>query len=233
MKSFLIRFFLGYHFDYEENFFGLLKQFRHLSLFSICLHFLRCVRSCEHVWGTAPYCRLCSRVCNTEFKSRNIFQDIIFSKDKAVLGLTSNYRINLDVFYRINVDVSNADDYSKYFFEKNEKCCYFKASIIQKTYLQLSHQFCSEFICICASSFFSYIDLNICDNRRIRNLILNHGCYLFSKFWHETNIDFFYEFFDILEKYKLSFCFKNSVKKLQFGPYYSHAFDKTLTTINL
>ena len=112
MKSFLIRFFLGYHFDYEENFFDLLKQFRHLSLFSICLHFLRCVRSCEHVWGTAPYCRLCSRVCNTEFKSRNIFQDIIFSKDKAVLGLNSNCRINLDVF------LSNADDYSKYFFEK-------------------------------------------------------------------------------------------------------------------
>ena len=98
--------------------------------------------------------------------------------------------------------MSNADDSSKYFFEKNEKCCYFQSfnypedlftafsSILFRIYLHL----CLEFI---------------------------------------YRVYFFYEFFDILEKYKLSFCLKNSVKKLQFGPYYSHAFDITLTTINL
>ena len=197
-----------------------------MSLFSVCLHFLRYVRSCEHVRGAAPYCRLCSRVCDTEFKSRNVFQDLIFSKDKAVLRLNSNYGINLDVF------LSNADVYFKYFFEKNEKCCYFQSfnrpedvfaafsSILLRIYLHL----CFEF--------FSYIDLNISDNRGVRNLILNPGCYLLSKFWHETNIDFWYEFFDIFDKYNLSFCFKNSVKNPQFGPYYSHAFDTTLTIIN-
>ena len=58
-----------YHFDCEENFSGLLKQFRHLSLFSVCLHFLRCIRSCEHVWGGALYCRFCSRVRDNEFKT--------------------------------------------------------------------------------------------------------------------------------------------------------------------
>ena len=43
--------FFNYHFDCEECFFGLIKQLRHLSLSSVCLHFLGCVRSCEKVWG--------------------------------------------------------------------------------------------------------------------------------------------------------------------------------------
>ena len=33
--------FFGYNFDFEENYFKLKKEFRHMSLFSICLHFLR------------------------------------------------------------------------------------------------------------------------------------------------------------------------------------------------
>ena len=37
--------YFDYYFDYEKNFSGLLKQFRHLSLFSVSLHFLRCLRS--------------------------------------------------------------------------------------------------------------------------------------------------------------------------------------------
>ena len=43
-------------FDYEKL---LKKEFRQMSLFSICLHFLRCVRSCDKQKG---YCQLCSRV---------------------------------------------------------------------------------------------------------------------------------------------------------------------------
>ena len=34
-------------FDVEENYNKLIKRFRHMSLFSVCLHFLRCRRSCE------------------------------------------------------------------------------------------------------------------------------------------------------------------------------------------
>ena len=34
-------------FDFEENYDRLIKRFRHMSLFSVCLHFLRCRRSCE------------------------------------------------------------------------------------------------------------------------------------------------------------------------------------------
>ena len=34
-------------FDFEKNYDKLIKRFRHMSLFSVCLHFLRCRRSCE------------------------------------------------------------------------------------------------------------------------------------------------------------------------------------------
>ena len=34
-------------FDFEENYDKLIKRFCHMSLFSVCLHYLRCRRSCE------------------------------------------------------------------------------------------------------------------------------------------------------------------------------------------
>ena len=34
-------------FDFEENYFKLIKKFRHLSLLPVCLNFLTCRRSCE------------------------------------------------------------------------------------------------------------------------------------------------------------------------------------------
>ena len=34
-------------FDFEENYDKLIKKFCHMSLFSVCLHLLRCRRSCK------------------------------------------------------------------------------------------------------------------------------------------------------------------------------------------
>ena len=38
-------------FDFEEIYDKLIKEFRHMSLFSVCLHFLRCRRTCEKKSG--------------------------------------------------------------------------------------------------------------------------------------------------------------------------------------
>ena len=46
-------------FDLEENYDNLIKRFRHMSLFSVCLPFLRCRSSCEKKHG---YCKVCSKV---------------------------------------------------------------------------------------------------------------------------------------------------------------------------
>ena len=42
-------------FDFEENYDKLIKRFRHMSLFSVCLHFLRCRRSCEKNMAIAKF----------------------------------------------------------------------------------------------------------------------------------------------------------------------------------
>ena len=145
----------------------------------------------------------------------------------SLLGLSFHERIDLDVF------LSNADDYLKFFITPNKKCCFFQnfaytqdifaafSSILMRIYLNL----CFDF--------FSYLDLKLIDQRKIRDVILKQGHYLFASFWHEVNIDFFYEFFDIFDKHNLSCCFKNSERKLEFGPYHPSSFDATLTIIGL
>ena len=49
--------FVDFYFYFEENYFTLKKRLKHFSLFSICLHFLRCVRCCDK---KSNYCRVCS-----------------------------------------------------------------------------------------------------------------------------------------------------------------------------
>ena len=58
-------------FDFEWHYDNLFKEFRHLSLFSVCLHFLRYQRSCEMT--VAGYCRMCLRVCDNDFHDYNAF----------------------------------------------------------------------------------------------------------------------------------------------------------------
>ena len=68
--------------------------------------------------------------------------------------------------------------------------------------------------------FFSWILTNMCDQKKIVNIILKHGHFLLSKFWHEVNISYFYEFFDLFDTVNLSFCYQNIVTKPEFGPYH-------------
>ena len=49
---------------------------------------------------------------------------------------------------------------------------------------------------------------------------MKHGHFLLSKFWHEGNIAYFYEFFDLFDTVNLSFCYQNIVTKPEFGPYH-------------
>ena len=52
---------------------------------------------------------------------------------------------------------------------------------------------------------------------------------MLSKFWHEVNINYFYEFFDLFDTVNSSFCYENVVTKPKFGPY--HGPRATLTII--
>ena len=61
---------------------------------------------------------------------------------------------------------------------------------------------------------------NVRDQKKVAETIAKHGNFLLSKFWHEVNIDYFYEFFDLFDTVNLSFRYQNIVTKPKFGPYH-------------
>ena len=142
-----------------------------------------------------------------------------------MLGLNSNFLCDIDVF------VSNAAAYHKFFKVVSRFCGSFAlfsypenvfaafSSILMRIYVNVSFKV------------FSFLDLSLFDRARIREIIMTQSRFLLARFWHEVNIDFFYEFFDKFDQYNLSYCFKNSPKKPKFGPYYPAAFDTTFTVI--
>ena len=140
MKSFLIQFFLTtmkIDFDYEDRLLALVEKFKiNLFLFLVFMNFLRCIRSCEKVHTAPTYCKVCSRVVDFHFNSRTHFRNIhVTSEGTTLLRLSSDTVCDLDVF------VSNADDYFKFFKVKDDFCTFLHSFHILKKSLQLSHLF--------------------------------------------------------------------------------------------
>ena len=103
-------------FDFEENYEQLIKKFRHMSLFSVCLHFLRCRRSCKKKAG---YCKFCSRVRENCFYDLDKFSNLIVRSDvDDFLPICSAERLHLDIF----LNRSAYFQYPDYDFI-NGKCC--------------------------------------------------------------------------------------------------------------
>ena len=100
-------------FDFEKNYEQLIKRFRHMSLFSVCLHFLRCRRSCEKKAG---YYKFCSRVRENCFYDLDKFSNLIVpSEVDDFLNICSAERLRLNrlaYFQYPNYDLING------------KCCH-------------------------------------------------------------------------------------------------------------
>ena len=88
-------FFYTYAFDFEGNYDRLIKKFCHMSLFSVCLHFLRCRRSSEKKSG---YCKVCLKVRENTFYDYNAFLSLKVSDIDNYLDISSSLKIDLDVF---------------------------------------------------------------------------------------------------------------------------------------
>ena len=119
--------FLNY-FDFDENYSGLLKEFWHLSLFSVFLHFLRCIKSCENMWNIPVYCKLCSRVPDHTFVPCNCYGNLLIIFGSSVLDLTTDHRIDLDVF------LSNADVNPRSYTKNNGKSFFFNRLNMQQMF---------------------------------------------------------------------------------------------------
>ena len=88
--------FCTYSFDFEQNYEKLLKNFRHMSLFSVCLHFLRCRRSCDR---KANYCKICSRVRDNDFYDIDQFSNVTLLSFPSYLDVQIEERVDFDVFF--------------------------------------------------------------------------------------------------------------------------------------
>ena len=52
----------SYAFDFEGNYDKLIKKFRHMYFFSVCLDFLRCRRSCEKKLGYCKFVQVSGKI---------------------------------------------------------------------------------------------------------------------------------------------------------------------------
>ena len=127
-------------FDFEENYDKLIKKSRRLSLFSVCLHFLRCRRSCEKLSG---FCKICLRVRENLKVSSNT---------DDYLNISSSERIDLDVF------LTKPAYFPYYFTESTGKCSDFEVisfaqdlfaaffSVLVRMYLNITTEYFSDLI---------------------------------------------------------------------------------------
>ena len=70
-----------YVFDFEKICPELEVTLRHLSLFSVCVHFLTCLRSCDRV---ANYCFYCSHVRSYVYGDWSHFHDVVVATQDKV-----------------------------------------------------------------------------------------------------------------------------------------------------
>ena len=189
-------------FDFEESYFKMSKKFRYLSLFSVCLHFLKKI---------ASYCRICSRVKDNNFFNLDKFQDLMaypksHHKDDY-LFLDNN--LNWPVYF----------DYPSYPL-KHKNCRYFTVlshaqdlfayfcSIFVRMYLNHAMEHFSELI----------LTLKLSDEKYVIEDILNSAHDLLYDFF-DTNYLFFYEFLNVFDEVNSSDCYEVTSNKPKFGPY--------------
>ena len=94
--TFFCETFYTYNFYFEENYEKLLKRFRHMSLFSVCLHFFRCRIYCDR---KTNYCKTCSRVRDNDFYDIDKFSNVTFLSFPSYLDIQSDEHVDFDVFF--------------------------------------------------------------------------------------------------------------------------------------
>ena len=192
------------------------KKFRHLSLFSVCLHLLTCKRSCEKKINS--YCRRCSRI--RDFFDMDKFQDIVICSKpthKDDFLFFNGKMIDLDVYLNRLVYFDYPNHPLQY-----KPCCYMEV---------LSHPqdlfayFCSMFVRLylnlnyAMEHFYKLIStIKLSDEKFVIEKMLTFAYELLHNFF-DTNYLFFYEFYNVLDEVNLSDCYRGASNKPKFGPY--------------
>ena len=147
MKRYMIT---SIFFFFEESYFEMCKKFRHLSLFSVCLHLLTCKRSCEK--NVNSYCRL----GDNNFFDMGKFKDIVICSKpthKDDFLFLNDKMIDLDIYlnrpayfdYPNHPLKNNPCGYMEVLSHAQDLLAYF-CSIIVSLYLNYAMEYFSELI---------------------------------------------------------------------------------------
>ena len=209
-------------FDFEWHYDILLKEFRHLSLFSVYMHFLRCQRSCETT--DAGYCRMCSRVRDNEFYEYNALLNVTVSNVVDYLSMICCESIDFDVF-------SSQPAYFSYAFSKSDRKC------SQHQAFSFAHDLFEAFCLVLirmylniTKNFFStlFSNVSMVDKQKVIAKIFTGVKMLLFRFC-DLNYVFFYEFFDLFSEVNNSDCFVMFSNKPKYGSYNGAKYDLEIT----
>ena len=182
-----------YVFDFEKVYSEVEVTLRHLSLFSVCCHFLTCLTSCDEVTN---YCFFCSRLRDHSYGDRSYYHDVVVAYQ--VRAYQDDYMFlqdklaDFDVFFERPIYMNFPN------FPLNDSKCDF--------YPELCHaqDLFVPFVTVQARLYINYVKEYFCqykltlrDEKILFDAIYFFGADLMHDFF-ETNHVFFYEFLNII-----------------------------------
>ena len=177
-------------FDFEYYYIFKLRKVKRLSLFSICIYYMRCTRSCDKL-PKSKYCFYCSRVRMSNFDVPSNFYDI----DMDPHDYSDNFR-NLMAYSTIDLDVQvdPMPFFDNTLNRSNTLCEQFEV------YARPEH-LCISFLSILVRVYVYFVmealsDLNVTlkDEEKLVGHVYNYASQILMDFWF-CNVFFFYDFF--------------------------------------
>ena len=178
-------------FDFEYYYIIKLRKVkRHLSLFSICIHYMRCTRSCDKL-PKSKYCFYCSRLRMSNVDIPSNFYDI----DMDPLDYSDNFQ-DLMGYSTVDLDIQ-ADPMP--FFDNTLK----RSSTLCEqfeVYTRPGH-LCISFLSILVHMYINFVmealsdlDVILKVEEKLVGYVYNYASQILMDFW-DCNVFFFDDFF--------------------------------------
>ena len=147
----------------------------------------------------------------------NFFSNMCIGKEGLDLGFYYDIHVDVDVFLYNACKILGG-------WTSDSKWCSFHEKFGYA--VDLFRAFCSVFVRIYLNLTISCFEdilskVAVIDKNKILTQILKHAEIFLRKFWTETNMKIFHEFFYLFDELNRSFCYKNDKVKPKFGPYFA------------
>ena len=196
-------------FDFEYYILKLRKVKHHLSLFSICTHYMRCVKGFDKL---SKYCFYCSCVRMPDYGCPSNFHDIDVDPNdysenfRNLLGnLSVDLDVQLDPVPYFDNSLRRSSNLCEQFdvYKRPGHLCVSFLSILVRMYINYVMEALSDFVILCI---LSYVILK--DEEKLLGYVYNYASQILMDFW-DCNAFFFYYFcINFPSEFKETVCFR-------------------------